>query len=549
MPQLNLLYKSLLKSHSLRLVFYLISTIQKRFFFSKKTQTISNYPLQKIYFSSSPFFYNLIFFSYFLFFLIYLTFEFIDTYNYILYLINIITGNITMTNICCVYLISYLSIYIKNLLYSSFYICHLIKLINNGSDKQIILTFVYICLQDIYVKYKKLIILFFIFSLYLNAYLPVFFDVSAWGFSIIILFFSLYVYIYINHIDTRFKYKYYYLYILLNIVTIILMLISIILLNLFTKILSEKLCELLKDNSLNVKGGSSNKPEDNNSDSDSDKGNPYNKPNNPNKGKNPDYNPVRDREESEDEPELKQEDLYMTDAERWAKMCRDNHLNPETGEALFSGPSNLGASNSNTLDTSVPRKKYVRTDYTELEDWEIKDIKKASKAQYDSKYYGKNKEIISKKQKDYYETHKQAIGDDQKLYREINKVDLSHKKRKYNDEHREEISKYNSNYYEENYDKVNERNKVNREKPENKSKQDTYNKQYRKDNLDDLRQYDRNRRTDEKSKLAKKEYDKMYRKQKQDSLSEEQKEAQREKARIRKQIKRAKDKEDKEKKG
>ena len=521
-----------------------------------KNALLSKFYLEAIHsrYTGTSLFYNLLLFIVSLVFVISLAFEFIDCYNYILYLINIISGNITITNMCCVYIISYLSIYIKNLLYSCFYIEEFIKLIKKGSDKQIIFIFVYICIEDIYVKYINLIIWFFILSIYLNANFPMFFDIIITGLSITILLFSLYVYIHINYIDIKFKYKYPYLYILLNIVTIILMLISIILVNKFSKILYEKLYELLKDNTLNVKGGSSNKPDDNNSDSD--KGNPHNKPNNPNKGKNPVYNPGKDREESQDEyelsqdeSELSQDDTTMNYSKDWEESSRED---PQNSEAMSSGPSNLGASNSSTLDTGVSRKKYVRTDYSELEDWEKKDIKKASKAQYDSKYYGKNKEIINKKQKDYNETHKQAITDDQKLYREINKNELSNKKRKYNDEHREQISKYNSDYYEKNYDKVNEKNKVNREKPENKSKQDAYNKQYRKDNLDDLRQYDRDRRTDEKSKLEKKEYDRLNRIKKQDSLTEEQKAAQREKDRIRAQNKRAKikkDKEDKEKNG
>jgi len=68
----------------------------------------------------------LIFFS--LLFLISLTFEIIDYYNYILYIINIAYGNITITTIFFVYILGYLNLYIKNLLYSFFLLWRAIKI-------------------------------------------------------------------------------------------------------------------------------------------------------------------------------------------------------------------------------------------------------------------------------------------------------------------------------------------------------------------------------------------------------------------------------------
>ena len=471
----------------------------------------NNLPLNSSILYLNALLYNLVLDFFSLVFLIFLTFDFFDFYNYILYIINIISGNITITNICCVYIISYLSIYIKNLLYSSFYIEEFIKLIENGSDKQIILTFVYICIEDIYVKYKKLILWLFIISLYLNPHFPVFFDIITWGFSIIIFSFSLYVYIHINHIDTKFKDKYPYFYMLLNIVTIILMLISIFFLNLSTKVLLVKLSEILKDNSLNVKGGSSNNPEDNNSDSD--KGNPYNKPNNPKNGKNPEKNPGNgngngngkgkgkgreesqdESESSQDESEFSQNDPSLDDRKNWEELCRREHLDPENGQPLPSGPSNLGTSNPSTLDTRGPRVKYIGVDPDELEDWEKEEQKKENARQYFREYRNKNKEKLQQKRKDYMQ------------------------------------------------------------RPESRIKRAAYDKEYRLNHPEESRMYAKrswNKLTEEE-KESKREIANMRLREWRNKLTEEEKELRRKKANLRKLNKRIqdkKDKEDKEKKG
>ena len=499
-----------------------------------------------------------------LLFIIYLTFELIDFYDYINYLKNIMLGYITITTLYYIFLINYLKLYIKNLICNSFYYKKLSILIESGLNMEYIFIFISKSIKDIYNKYLYKIVFSFLISLYLSAYFSIFFNIIYIELLIVALLTNLYLCIHINYKDISFKSKYPYLFNFLNVITVILIFISILLINNYSKILFEKLHQLLKGGDfLYTKGESSKNHKDKSNESDNEGRDLGNKPNKPKRGKDPVTvtGKGKEKQESESESESGSEYEYqqedessfssgeeeVTPLERWRAHCAENNLDPASGDPYTSGPSNYRIKPEDTSDNTNA---HLSVDW-EMEDWEKEDAKKYKKKMSDHRYYENNKDKALKTRKEYYEKHKEAVAADHKLYKDVHKIELSHKKRKYNDEHREEIAKYNSSYIEKNYDEIKKRNKAYRDNPNNKKTIKQRDLEYRKQNIEIIREYDRNRRKDEQSILSKKEYDKKRRKTIKDSLSEEQKQLVREKDRIRAQNKRAnkkKDKQDKDKK-